>query len=229
MVTAIEVRIPAGRVRLDAVWAVPSRMRGAVVFAHGSGSSRRSPRNRFVASVLEQSGLSTLLLDLFTADEEAYDQRTARLRFDVEFLSQRLDAAIAWCHERVTESHQRLGLFGASTGAAAALVSAARHPEYVDCVVARGGRPDMAAVSLAAVKAPTLLIVGSEDREVLELNRAAASSLSCVHELAVVQGATHLFEEAGTLERVAHLARAWFLTYLSSTQEGSSGTESPSP
>jgi putative phosphoribosyl transferase len=187
-------------------------MRGTVAFAHGSGSSRRSSRNQFVAEVLRSAGLATLLLDLLTPDEEAYDDRTGQLRFDVDLLSQRLDAAVSWWRAEV--GHGGLGLFGASTGAAAALISAARRPSDVDAVVSRGGRPDMASAALANVKAPTLLIVGSEDHKVMQLNRAAAASLTCPHELAVVPGATHLFEEPGALDHVAQLARAWFLTYL---------------
>jgi dienelactone hydrolase len=195
-------------------------VRGTIAFAHGSGSSRRSSRNQSVAGVLQEAGFATLLLDLLTPAEEAYDRRTARLRFDVEFLSHRLDAAIKWCRANDLAQRGGLGLFGASTGAAAALESAARRPSDVEAVVSRGGRADMAAAALSLVRAPTLLIVGSEDHEVLELNRAAAAALTCAHELAVVDGATHLFEEPGALERVAELARAWFLNYLTAAHGG---------
>ncbi|MBV8263365.1 MAG: dienelactone hydrolase family protein [Candidatus Eremiobacteraeota bacterium] len=213
LVTAVaDVKINAGGVQLDGIWSTPRVLRGTVAFAHGSGSGRRSVRNQYVADVLGHAGLATLLLDLLTAEEEAIDDRTGQLRFDVDFLSYRLDVAVAWCRANV--GYGALGLFGASTGAAAALISAARHPTSVDVVVSRGGRPDMAASALPNVKAPTLLIVGSEDRQVVQLNRTAAASLTCPHELAVVGGATHLFEEPGALEQVAQLARDWFLTYL---------------
>jgi dienelactone hydrolase len=195
-------------------------MRGTVAFAHGSGSSRRSSRNQFVAEILQQAGLATLLLDLLTLPEDDYDRRTARLRFDVEFLSQRLDAAIEWCRANAQAQRGGLGLFGASTGAAAALISAARRPFDVRAVVSRGGRADMAAAVLPFVRAPTLLIVGSEDGEVVQLNRAAAASLTCSHELSIVDAASHLFEEPGALERVAALARAWFLRHLKPEREG---------
>ena len=212
MPSATDVKIKANNVQLDAIWTTPQAMRGTVAFAHGSGSSRKSSRNRFVAGVLRDAGFATLLLDLLTPEEEAYDQRTGALRFDVDFLSRRLDAAVEWCGANA--AHVRLGLFGASTGAAAALISGARRPSDVHAVVSRGGRPDMAAAALPDVKAPTLLIVGSKDRQVLQLNEVAAAALTCEHELAVVDGATHLFEEPGALEQVAQLARAWFLTYL---------------
>ena len=210
-----DVKVLAGGVQLDAIWSVSQHVRGTVAFAHGSGSSRKSMRNQFVARTLQQAGLATLLLDLLTPEEEAYDRRTNLLRFDIAFLSARLEAAIGWCLDRDGVKQRRLGLFGASTGAAAALVAATHRPADVAAVVSRGGRVDMAGPLLRQVKAPTLLVVGSEDRQVLELNLVAAKSLQCEHDTAVVAGASHLFEEPGALERVAELARAWFLAHLS--------------
>lgn len=192
---------------------VPPTPVGVVLFAHGSGSSRHSPRNRAVAAELRRGGLATLLIDLLTRSEEDRDRQTEQYRFDVPFLARRLVGVTDWVMER-----PELGLpvcyFGASTGAAAALVAAAARPGYVRAVVSRGGRPDLAADVLPLVKAPTLLIVGGRDEEVLELNRQAAAMLCCDKQLVVVPGATHLFEEAGTLEQVARLARAWYLRQL---------------
>jgi putative phosphoribosyl transferase len=214
METAADVGIRAGKEHLDAIWAVPPQVRGTVAFAHGSGSSRRSMRNQFVARTLEEAGLATLLLDLLTPAEEAYDRLTNLLRFDVEFLSARLEAAVDWCLKTQEVGHLPLGLFGASTGAAAALITAARRPSDISAVVSRGGRVDMAGSALDAVRAPTLLIVGSEDREVLELNLRAAKQLRCEHDTAIVAGASHLFEEPGALEKVAELARDFFVRRL---------------
>jgi dienelactone hydrolase len=185
-----------------------------VVFAHGSGSSRFSSRNRFVASVLEQAGLATLLMDLLTRDEEVVDQLTAHLRFDIELLAERLVAATDWLTGQVDTSQLPIGYFGASTGAAAALVAAAERPEVVKAIVSRGGRPDLAGPALSRVRAPTLLIVGSRDELVIELNRAALKELRSEKRLEIVPGATHLFEEPGTLEEVGRLARDWFVRYL---------------
>jgi putative phosphoribosyl transferase len=215
METAADVGIPAGEERLDAIWVVPPQVRGTVAFAHGSGSSRRSMRNQFVARTLQEAGLATLLLDLLTPAEEAYDRLTNLLRFDVEFLSTRLEAAVDWVLKSQEVGHLPLGLFGASTGAAAALITAARRPSAISAVVSRGGRVDMAGSALDAVQAPTLLIVGSEDRQVLELNLQAAKQLRCEHDTAVVAGASHLFEEPGALEQVAELARDFFVRHLS--------------
>jgi dienelactone hydrolase len=187
---------------------------GVVVFAHGSGSSRFSSRNRFVASVLEQAGLATLLMDLLTRDEEVVDQLTAHLRFDIELLAERLVAATDWLAEQDDTTDLPIGYFGASTGAAAALVAAAERPEVVRAIVSRGGRPDLAGPALSRVRAPTLLIVGSRDELVIELNRAALNELRGEKRLEIVPGATHLFEEPGTLEAVARLARDWFVRYL---------------
>ncbi len=194
---------------------VPDGARGLVLFAHGSGSSRFSPRNRYVAGVLSDAGLATLLVDLLTQDEERRDLRTRELRFDVELLAGRLLAAAAWAGEDERTRGLPLGLFGASTGAAAALVAAAREPAAVCAVVSRGGRPDLAGTALAGVQAPTLLVVGERDELVLGLNRQAREAMTqAVVELEVVRGATHLFEERGALERVADLARGWFERYL---------------
>jgi dienelactone hydrolase len=190
-----------------------------VLFAHGSGSSRHSPRNRHVAAVLEEARLATLLFDLLTAPEEAVDARTARLRFDVALLAERLVGAIDWAGARPETRALRVGLFGASTGAGAALAAAAARPERVHAVVSRGGRPDLAGPALPLVRAPTLLVVGEEDRPVIALNRAALAELRCEGELVLVPGATHLFEEPGALDGVALLARAWFQRYLAPPDE----------
>lgn len=187
---------------------------GVVLFAHGSGSSRASPRNRFVADVLHEQRLATLLFDLLT-DAEAADRRKV---FDIALLSQRLDAALAWLPTQPALAALPVGLFGASTGAAAALRSAAEQPERVAAVVSRGGRPDLAAEHLARVQAPTLLIVGGDDSEVLALNRQAQRQMLCTRQLEIVAGATHLFEEPGALERVAELAARWFVEHLSPTR-----------
>lgn len=188
---------------------VPGRSRGVVVFAHGSGSSRHSPRNRYVAEVLQAGGLGTLLLDLLTPDEEGDRERV----FDIDLLASRLLAATRWLRTRPDASTAAVGYFGASTGAAAALTAAAEPGAGVAAVVSRGGRPDLAR-RLAEVTAPTLLLVGGRDTVVLELNRQAQAQLRCPSRLSVVAGATHLFEEPGTLEQVAALARDWFLDHL---------------
>jgi putative phosphoribosyl transferase len=200
---------------------VPEGACGLVLFAHGSGSSRFSPRNRRVAGVLEDARFATLLVDLLTPGEEQVDLRTRELRFDIELLAERLLAAAAWAARDVRTRELPLGLFGASTGAGAALVAAAREPGAVRAVVSRGGRPDLAGLALAEVRAPTLLVVGERDEVVLDLNRRAAEAMTraAAVELEVVRGATHLFEEPGALERVAELARAWFLRFLGSGPE----------
>lgn len=203
------VRMTLGEVTLDADLVVPPGARGIVVFAHGSGSGRGSPRNRQVARTLQDAGLATLLLDLLTAEEE----RTRDLRFDIGLLAGRLVGALDWLADRPDTAGLVPGLFGASTGAGAALVAAAHRPERVDAVVSRGGRPDLAGDTLPGVRAPTLLIVGGQDRTVLDLNRAALERLAG-GELAVIPGATHLFEEPGALEQVAGLARDWFARHL---------------
>jgi dienelactone hydrolase len=208
------VRIPAGEVVLSGDLVVPVDRRGVVLFAHGSGSSRLSPRNRHVAAVLRQGGLATVLMDLLTRDEETVDARTAHLRFDIAFLARRLAAATDWVQTKAETAGLPLGYFGASTGAAAALVAAAERPKAVRAIVSRGGRPDLAGPALARVQAPTLLIVGSLDRPVIEMNREAMARLTAEATLEVVPGATHLFEEPGTLDEVARLARAWFERWL---------------
>jgi predicted alpha/beta-hydrolase family hydrolase len=190
---------------------VPDGAPGVVVFAHGSGSSRHSPRNQSVASALRTRGLGTLLFDLLTPSEEQIDLRTRELRFDVELLAGRLAAVGVWASR---ETGLPRGYFGASTGAAAALIAAAREPVGVGAVVSRGGRPDLAGPWLAGVQAPTLLIVGGRDPQVLELNREALAQLRCPKELEIVEGASHLFEEAGTLERVADLAGDWLVRWV---------------
>jgi len=208
------VRVEAGAVVLEGELRLPHGARGVVLFAHGSGSSRHSPRNRRVAELLNEAKLATLLLDLLTRAEEAIDARTAQLRFDIEFLAQRLIAATDWLTEEPATRSLRIGYFGASTGAAAALVAAAERPAVVGAVVSRGGRPDLAGRALARVRAPTLLIVGGRDVLVVELNHRALAVLRCEKEIVVVPGATHLFEEPGALEEVARLAREWFERHL---------------
>ncbi|HEU6444329.1 MAG TPA: dienelactone hydrolase family protein [Gaiellaceae bacterium] len=213
MTTAAEVEIPVDEVVLRGDLVIPQGAGGVVAFAHGSGSSRLSPRNRFVAATLNQAGVGTLLMDLLTRDEELEDSVTGKLRFDIGLLAERLIAAVDWLRAGAAASHP-LGLFGASTGAAAALVAAAERPDDVAAVVSRGGRPDLAGDALPRVRAPTLLIVGSLDHLVLELNEQALGLLRAEKELAVVPGATHLFEEPGTLEEVARLATEWFVRHL---------------
>jgi putative phosphoribosyl transferase len=198
---------------------VPDGARGVIVFAHGSGSSRRSPRNREVAAHLQRLGLATLLFDLLTEAEELADRSTGHLRFDIELLAPRVELAVTATTDDPQARRLRVGLFGASTGAAAALVAAARHPDPIAAVVSRGGRPDLAGDALDAVRAPTLLIVGELDRQVLALNAAAAARLRCEHRLAVVANATHLFEEPGALEDVARLAGDWFTAHFAGRSE----------
>jgi putative phosphoribosyl transferase len=208
------VDIPAGEVALTGDLEVPYGARGVVLFAHGSGSSRFSPRNRAVAEALRHRGLGTLLMDLLTPEEEEVDVRTGALRFDIELLADRLVGVVDWAAGRPKLGGISLGLFGASTGTAAALTAAARRQDAVRAVVSRGGRPDLATVDLTSVRAPTLLIVGGADHPVVELNRQAAARLGGEHRLEIVPGATHLFEEPGALEEVARLAGDWFLDHL---------------
>jgi putative phosphoribosyl transferase len=193
---------------------VPEGASAVVLFAHGTGSGRHSPRNRRVAESLHQAGLGTLLFDLLTEEEERADLETGHLRFDIGLLAERLGGATTWLEDADETAGLRIGYFGASTGAAAALVAAAERPRPTGAVVSRGGRPDLAGDALGRVEAPTLLIVGSHDPTVLELNREALANLSAEKKLEVVEGASHLFEEPGTLERVAELARDWFVKYL---------------
>jgi putative phosphoribosyl transferase len=208
------VQVTIGPIGLEGNVSIPADARGMVLFAHGSGSSRHSPRNRFVASVLQNGGLATLLIDLLTADEERIDARTAHLRFDIEMLAGRLSGTAAWLKQQPDMGGLRIGCFGASTGGAAALLTAAQHPDLVEAVVSRGGRPDLAGPALPRVKAPTLLIVGGEDTPVIGMNEEAFAQLRCEKRLEIVPGATHLFEEPGALEQVARLARDWFGHHL---------------
>jgi putative phosphoribosyl transferase len=208
------VRIHAGAVTLEGELQVPDRAVGVVLFAHGSGSSRHSRRNQYVAHELQGAGLGTLLMDLLTPEEEAIDQQTAHLRFDIRLLAQRLAAATVWLGEEPFTRNLEVGYFGASTGGGAALVAAAAEPNRIGAVVSRGGRPDLAGDALPLVGAPTLLIVGGRDPAVLDLNRAAMARMRAVTRLEIIPGATHLFEEPGALEAVAELARDWFLRYL---------------
>jgi putative phosphoribosyl transferase len=208
------VTVPAGDARLEGDLTVPRETIGTVVFAHGSGSGRFSPRNQYVAAELVGGGLATLLMDLLTSAEEAVDRRTAHLRFDIRLLSERVIAAIDWLEADEQVGSLHVGCFGASTGAAAALVAAAERPRKARAVVSRGGRPDLAGEALRRVTAPTLLIVGSRDTEVLRLNQEAQRLLAGESRLEIVPGASHLFEEPGTLEQVAALARDWFVWHL---------------
>jgi dienelactone hydrolase len=214
MATIEHVSIPVGEVELRADVSVPERARGLVVFAHGTGSSRLSPRNRYVAAQLQSAGLGTVLADLLTAEEEHVDALTAELRFDIELLATRLVAITDWLARQDIGRGVPFGLFGASTGAAAALTAAARRPDAVAAVVSRGGRVDLAGAALGSVRQPTLLIVGSLDPVVLELNRRAMDLIPGEVSLEVIPGATHLFEEPGALEEVARLARDWFVHHL---------------
>jgi dienelactone hydrolase len=210
---AAPVTVAAGTAQLQGDLTVPDSARGLVVFAHGSGSSRHSPRNRFVAESLQRAGLGTLLLDLLTEEEEAEDLRTRRLRFDVAMLGERVVAALDWLGAQEGIAALAVGAFGASTGAAAALIAAAERPDRVAGVVSRGGRPDLAGGALELVRAPTLLIVGDRDTAVVEMNREAMARMRAPTRLELVGGASHLFEEPGALERVAELAAEWFLRH----------------
>jgi putative phosphoribosyl transferase len=205
-----EVEIPCGDSRLHGLFALPANARGLVVFSHGSGSSRFSPRNKFVAESLQRADLGTLLIDLLTKDEEK-DRGNV---FDIDLLADRLQGAADWLGTHPETRGLPIGYFGASTGAASALVAAARQPERIKAIVSRGGRPDLADKHLGEVKSPALLIVGAEDEMVLQLNQAAIRQMNCVKELKIVPGATHLFEEPGALEEVARLANEWFRRYL---------------
>ena len=210
------VSVDAGDVRLEGELTLPSTATGVVVFVHGSGSSRLSPRNRAVAQGLVQAGLATLLFDLLSAEEERIDQRTRHLRFDIGLLAARTVAATDWLLAENAGRLRKVGYFGASTGAAAALIAAAQRPKSTRAVVSRGGRPDLAAGALQSVAAPTLLIVGGRDLEVLALNRTALAALppTLVKSLVVVPGATHLFAEPGALEEVTRRTRDWFVAHL---------------
>jgi dienelactone hydrolase len=214
-----EVGVMVGEARLGGTLAVPEGAQGLVIFAHGSGSSRHSPRNRYVAYSLRMAGLGTLLFDLLTEDEEAEDEITAALRFDIGFLARRLGKVTDWVFQHPELSRLRVGYFGSSTGAAAALVAAADRTEAIGAVVSRGGRPDLAGGALERVRAPTLLIVGGADDIVLDLNQEALDRLHSPKALEVIPGATHLFPEPGALERVAKLAEGWFVRFLGGALE----------
>ena len=211
-----QISIPAAEATLDGTLAMPEGATAVVLFAHGSGSSRRSPRNRFVAETLAKAAVATLLTDLLTNAEERVDARTGELRFDIALLAQRLTAACDWLDRDERTRALAVGLFGASTGAAAALDAAAERPDRVLAVVSRGGRPDLAEAALPRVRAPTLLIVGGEDHPVIDVNRRALRMLDAPKQMEIVVGATHLFEEPGALELVADLARDWFFEHLGS-------------
>ena len=213
-VRSLPVQIRAGAALIEGDLTVPEPARGLVLFAHGSGSSRFSPRNRLVADVLVRGGCATLLLDLLTHHEDVVDQRTREYRFDIERLGHRVVAAIDWAIGAPSLSPLPIACFGASTGAAAALTAAAERPEFVRAVISRGGRPDLAGEALARVVAPTLLIVGGEDTEVIQLNQAAMRQMHAPVQLAIVPGATHLFDEPGALDQVCGLALEWCRTHL---------------
>lgn len=212
------VHVKIGKRVLEGNLAVPEGSEGIVLFAHGSGSSRHSPRNQYVAGVLQEAGLSTLLIDLLTVAEERVDAYTMQIRFDIGLLAQRLVGATDWLVNNQETRHLSIGYFGASTGAAAALVAAAKHPDAVRAIVSRGGRPDLAGPSLPQVKAPTLLIVGGDDAPVIDLNEEAREQMRTECKIMIVPGATHLFEEQGKLEEVAKLATDWFTKYLTKSR-----------
>jgi putative phosphoribosyl transferase len=208
-----EVQIPAGQAVLAGNLIVPQSSTALVLFVHGSGSSRLSPRNQFVARKLNEAGLATLLFDLLTPEEESIDMYTAEHRFNISLLAERLIHATNWAQQQKHTRDLHIGFFGSSTGGAAALVAAAELPDNVDAIVSRGGRPDLAGQSLPNVKAPTLLIVGGEDDVVIELNEKARAQMRCEVKIEIVPGATHLFEEPGALEQVAKLASDWFVLH----------------
>jgi putative phosphoribosyl transferase len=209
------VKIPlADDESLPGILHVPKAARGIVLFVHGSGSSHLSPRNQFVATVLNEAGIATLLFDLLTSAEEKVDNVDRHIRFDIPFLAQRLELATGWLSKQPSVSDLSVAYFGASTGAAGALVAAAVLPGLISAVVSRGGRPDLAGAALPMVQAPTLLIVGGNDHTVIELNQSALDMMRCIKKLIIVTGATHLFEEAGTLDQAALAAKEWFLQYF---------------
>jgi putative phosphoribosyl transferase len=208
------IYLPVGRDEIQGDLQIPEKSKALIVFAHGSGSSRNSPRNRYVADLLNEAGMATLLIDLLTPSEELVDFQTGKLRFDIDLLSERLLTITHWLLGQSATEHLRIGYFGASTGAAAALVAAAKDADNVEAIVSRGGRPDMAGAWLMKVHAPTLLIVGGNDRVVIELNDQASAEMKTEHRLEIVPNAGHLFEEPGALEKVAALAQDWFEEHL---------------
>jgi putative phosphoribosyl transferase len=209
-----DVKIPSGKSIINGNLEIPEGSEGIVVFAHGSGSSRFSPRNNYVAKLMNKSSLATLLIDLLTSEEEAADIYSGKYRFDVDLLAERLIDSTAWLEQNSSTKRLKVGYFGSSTGAAAALIADAKQPAGIKAIVSRGGRPDLAKENLVNVMAPTLLIVGGNDLEVLELNRQALQIIKVTKELKIVPGATHLFEEPGKLDEVANLAITWFVKYL---------------
>ncbi len=228
VVTSRPVRLDLSGVALNGDLSLPANASGLVVFAHGSGSSRHSSRNRAVAEVIQQARLGTLLLDLLTEREERVDAATAEFRFDIPLLAERVVEAIDWARAHVPTASLEIGLFGASTGAAATLIAAAKRPAAVRAVVSRGGRADLAGASLDAVSAPALLIVGGRDDVVIQLNREAFARLNEPKDLQIIPGATHLFQEPGALDQVARLARDWFIRYLTdAARNGSAHDDAP--
>jgi putative phosphoribosyl transferase len=217
------VHIPSGNATLDGELIIPCEALGIVLFAHGSGSSRHSPRNQFVARIIREAGMGTLLFDLLTREEESVDIYTRQLRFDINLLAERLVDATKWVKSQRETAHLRAGYFGASTGGGAALVAAAKLGTQIGAVVSRGGRPDLAGAALPHVESPTLLIVGGHDEPVIRLNEVAQAQLRCKTQLKIIPGATHLFEEPGTLEQVAQLAAAWFKEHLQAQTTTASG------
>jgi dienelactone hydrolase len=209
-----EVTIPTVRAVIKGDLGIPQTPGALVIFAHGTGSSRLSPRNQHVAEILQQAGLATLLVDLLSEEEDQIDFFTGKLRFDIPFLAGRVDSATEWVLQNNRISKLRIGYFGASTGAAAAMVASLQRPQNIRAIVCRGGRPDLADDILSEVKAPTLLIVGSNDETVLEYNQASLKKLTCEKKLQIVKGATHLFEEAGKLDEAAEHAKRWFQQHL---------------
>jgi dienelactone hydrolase len=216
----LDVTVPAAGVALEGYLTIPAGARAIVAFAHGSGSGRNSPRNQYVAQMLRDRGLGTLLFDLLTENEATTDNRTGHLRFDISRLGQRVTGAVDWLANNRDTERLTIGLFGASTGAAAALLAAAERQSDVAAVVSRGGRPDLAGPFLGRVKAPTLLIVGGNDTPVIGMNRDAFDQLQCEKRMEIVPGATHLFEEPGALEQVTRLAADWFLQHLARAETG---------
>lgn len=213
-VTSRNIKIESGKATIFGDLTVPGGAKCAVIFSHGSGSGRFSPRNRFVAGYLNNAGIATLLVDLLTEEEDEKDNLTAKFRFNISLLTERLLSATYWMRDNPLAKDLSLGYFGASTGAASALKAAAKAGKIIQAVVSRGGRPDLAGESLSVVKAPVLLIVGANDFQVIEINEAAFNKIKAKKELVIVDGATHLFEEPGTLEKVAELAKGWFLKFL---------------
>lgn len=209
-----DIEIPIASISLSGILHIPENANGIVLFAHGSGSSRFSIRNQHVASILNKNNIATLLFDLLTPEEEEVDEFTREHRFNIELLASRLAALTDWLLQQPRTSSQALGYFGASTGAGAALQAAAKRQGIVKAVVSRGGRPDLAGTALAQVKAPTLLIVGGHDQAVIEMNQNAMKEMHCIKKLEIIPGATHLFEEPGTLDKAAELAKDWFIQYL---------------